>query len=213
MSTCACIRRLLERLGQRELSAAHLFASGVPLAPTLDEKQMLARHCLDELGHFEHVAAVAEEHGTSDLLSVISKRTGLLPIPSSWFEMVVVSISFDRAVYFQLRAYALAPDERVAQLAVRITADEQEHLAAAQMALTDLVEREADFSAELNRHIERWLPLALACFDGAEADDPACPSGPHVSESANRQARSNYLSSLADALVPLGVPRARFTES
>jgi 1,2-phenylacetyl-CoA epoxidase catalytic subunit len=213
VSACACLKRLLERQGQRELSAAHLFAAGVPLAPSLDEKQMLARHCLDELGHFEQIAAVAEEAGAGDLMAATAKRVASLPIPGSWLEMVVVGVSYDSAVYFQLRAYAAAPDARVADLAVRVTADERDHLAAAEAALMDLAKAETEFSARLGSHVERWLPLALANFDGPDVEVPGCPDGPHLSLTANAEAKSGYLSSMARLFVPLGVPATRFSET
>jgi 1,2-phenylacetyl-CoA epoxidase catalytic subunit len=209
-ATCACFRRVLERQGRRELAAGQLFASGVALAPTLDEKQMLARHCLDELEHFEMVATAHEEAGGSELLAAVSPEVAELVSPATWLEMVVVGILFDRAVYFQLRAYATAPDVRVAALAVRVIADEQEHIAASQAALKQLGERGPDLTRRLTSAVDRWLPISLKCFD-----DPApesCPNGPHLSAEARAVALAAYRRSLADVLVPEGVPAERFAE-
>jgi 1,2-phenylacetyl-CoA epoxidase catalytic subunit len=202
----------LERLGYRELAAAHLFATGVRLAPTLDDKQMFARHCLDELGHFEQIAARLEELGGGELLARVSPRVLALPMPSSWLEMVVVGSLFDRAVYHQLRAYDSAPDARVKELAQRVIADEQEHLAANQAALADLAGKEPEFSARVSESVGRWLPLALECFDGPESADPPCSRAPHTSLEAARAARREYLRRVRRTLEPSGVPSGLFAE-
>lgn len=206
--TCDCFRALLERQGYRELAAAHLLSSGVALAPVLDEKQMLARHCLDELEHFEVVAAALEAEGGGDLLAKVSPRVAELPRPETWLEMVVVGLLFDRAVYYQLRAYAAAPDQRVAEVAVRVIADEQEHIAAGQAALRELGKREHDFAKRLAAAVDRWLPASLACFD--DETPPACPVGPHVSVEARRVAERTYRESLAEILEAQGVAAGRF---
>lgn len=207
---CGCLEALLERQGYRELAAAQLFASGVALAPTLDEKQMLARHCLDELEHFEIIATLLEELGGEDLMSRVSPRVAELASPETWLEMVVVGILFDRAVYYQLRAYAAAPDVRVAELAVRVIADEQEHIAASQAALRDLGKREPDFARRLSAAVDRWLPTSLGCFDDEALPD--CPAGPHVSSDARNVALRTYRESLADLLGPQGVSPDRFRD-
>jgi len=206
-SLCSCQRHLLERQGYRELAASHLFSMGVPLAPSLDEKQMLARHCLDELEHFEAVAMLHEEEGGEDLIGRVAEEVRALPRPETWLEMVVIGIVFDRAVYYQLRAYAAAPDPRVASFAVRVIADEQEHLSAGQSALSDLEKKGLGGQAELDALVARWLPHALACFDEPLA---GCPHGPHVSEAAQEEASKTYLASLAALLVPRGVAASRF---
>jgi len=207
--SCDCLLTLLERQGYRELAAAHLFSRGVVVAPTLDEKQMFARHCLDELGHFEQVAARYEEAGAGDLLSKVLPQVEALPLPSTWLEMVLVGISFDRAVYYQLRAYAAAPDRRVAELAVQVIADEHEHLAASQAALSDLA-REPDGVKELGQLIDRWLPISKECFDSGPVGRADCPHGPHVSEEATATARRAYFESLEGVLGPRGISVSRF---
>jgi 1,2-phenylacetyl-CoA epoxidase catalytic subunit len=206
--TCGCLNALLERQGFRELAAAQLFSSGVALAPTLDEKQMLARHCLDELDHFELVSTEFDLHGGGELLNRVSPAVAALPSPGSWLEMVTVGILFDRAVYFQLRAYAAAPDARVASVAVRVIADEQEHIAASQAALRDLGKREPDFVHRLSAAVDRWLPASLGCFD--EETPAPCPFGPHVSVEARNLALRSYRESLAAVLVPEGVAARHF---
>lgn len=196
---------MLERQGYRELAAAHLFSAGVSLAPTLDEKQMFARHCLDELGHFEQVAARYEELGHADLLSKVTPLLAKLPAPSSWPEMVLVGITFDRAVYYQLRAYTSAPDRRIADIAIKVLADEHEHLEASQAALAELSQQSGDMRQSLSKLLERWLPLSRDCFDGRELETRACPAGPHFSETAAAEARRAYAESLAQILTPRGV--------
>ena len=207
---CQCFARVCEEQGYREAAAAQLFSAAVPLAPTVDEKQMFARHCLDELEHFEAVSMQYDELGGEDFLGKVKARLEQLPKPESWLEMVVIGLVFDRAVYYQLRAYAMAPDKRIASMAVYVIADEQEHLAASQAALADIAHQDKDLGSRAASLLDRWLPLALACFDSAE---PACPHGPHLSEDASHAARRAYLDGLAAVLVPVGVPAERFAGS
>ena len=207
---CQCFARVCEEQGFREAAAGQLFSAAVPLAPTLDEKQMFARHCLDELDHFEAVSTLYEEQGGEELLSKLRARLAALSKPESWLEMVIVGLVFDRAVYYQLRAYAMAPDKRIASMAVNVIADEQEHLAASQAALADIGRQDEKIGPLATDLVKRWLPTALACFDGPE---PACPHGPHRSEDAARAARRAYFDSLAAVLVPIGVPTELFSGS
>jgi 1,2-phenylacetyl-CoA epoxidase catalytic subunit len=209
-SSCDCFLRILERQGCRELAAAQLFSKGVALAPTLDEKQMFARHCLDELGHFEQVAARYEGEGGGDLLAKVRHEVDALPVPETWLEMVLVGIAFDRAVYYQLRAYAAAPDRRVAELAVQVIADEHEHLAASQAALSDLAQKRDDLAADLSRLVERWLPISRDCFDSGPIGSAECPNGPHVSVEATATARKAYFESLEAVLGPRGIAVQRY---
>jgi len=209
-ASCNCFLGILERQGYRELAAAHLFSRGGVLAPTVDEKQMFARHCLDELGHFEQVAARYEGEGGGDLLAKVLPQVEALPMPETWLEMVLVGIAFDRAVYYQLRAYAAAPDRRVAELAVQVIADEHEHLAASQAALSDLSRKRDDSMAELARLVERWLPISRHCFDSDPVGSADCPHGPHVSLEATDTARKAYFDSLEEVLGPRGISVARF---
>jgi 1,2-phenylacetyl-CoA epoxidase catalytic subunit len=207
---CHCFARLCERQGYRELAAAELFSAAVPLAPTIDEKQMFARHCLDELGHFESVAVRYEEQVGQNLLVAVAPRLAELRRPGSWLEMVIVGLVFDRAVYYQLRSYAMASDPRVASLAVSVIADEQEHLAASQAALADLARQDKGLGERASELVRAWLPVALACFDGPEAP---CPNGPHLSGEAALEARRRYFEDLASVLAPMGVPRELFEKS
>lgn len=203
--TCECFSALLERQGYRELAAAQLFTAGVALAPTLDEKQMFARHCLDELGHFEQVATRYEELGHGDLLAKLRPELAKLPAPTSWPEMVLVGITFDRAVYYQLRAYTSAPDRRISDIAIKVLADEHEHLEASQAALEELMQEGGDLKSSLSKLLERWLPLSRNCFDGRELETRACPAGPHFSEAAAAESRKAYVESLERILTPRGV--------
>lgn len=207
---CNCFARVCVEQGYREAAAAQLFSAAVPLAPTIDEKQMFARHCLDELEHYEAVSMQYDELGGEDLLGKVKDRLARLPKPESWLEMVIIGLVFDRAVYYQLRAYAMAPDKRIASMAVYVIADEQEHLAASQAALADIAHEDKALAERAGVLLDRWLPIALACFDGPE---PECPHGPHLSTDALDAARRAYFDGLAAVLVPVGIAAERFAGS
>jgi hypothetical protein len=49
---CDTLLGMVARQARRELAIAHVFSTAVRLAPLLDDKQMLVRHCAEELEHF-----------------------------------------------------------------------------------------------------------------------------------------------------------------
>src|ERR1700742_3119720 len=93
---------ILERQGYRELVSAHLFAGAVLLAPTIDDKHMLAEHAREELAHFEVVATLYEKVAGRGLFDAVSARAAMMPSPSSWLEAAVAGYLVDRAAAVQL---------------------------------------------------------------------------------------------------------------
>jgi 1,2-phenylacetyl-CoA epoxidase catalytic subunit len=111
---------ILERQGYRELVAAHLFAGGVRMAPSIDEKQMLVQHSAEELAHFELVAALYEQVCGRSLYEVIAARTESFPGAASWPELVVAAYLVDHAAAVQLEAYRAFGDARLDRLVRKI---------------------------------------------------------------------------------------------
>ena len=168
---------LLESQGYRELVSAHLFAGGVRVAPSIDDKHMLAEHAREELVHFEVVAALYEQVSGKSLYEAVAPRAEKMPAPSSWLEVAVAAYLVDRAASVQLAAYQKVRDARLDGLIHKILDHEHEHQAAAETALRDQCRGTAERITLAQEHVERWYPLARAVMDGGPATASAFADG------------------------------------
>jgi 1,2-phenylacetyl-CoA epoxidase catalytic subunit len=158
------VAALLEAQGYRELIAADMLASAVHLAPSLDDRVVLAHQVCEELEHFEAVAGLYEEIEGGDLFEIVRRRLSEVPEPSSWLEAVVVQCLVCRAGRFHLRQHPWPGYLPFADIARRIVEDEEEHQAAADGVLRDLC-RDSDANArDAEVHMQRWLLPTLASF-------------------------------------------------
>ncbi|HEX4340164.1 MAG TPA: ferritin-like fold-containing protein [Polyangiaceae bacterium] len=156
---------ILENQGYRELVSAHLFAGGVRLAPTIDDKHMLAEHAREELSHFESVSTLYEQVVGAGLYDIVAPRAASMPTPASWLEIAVAAYLVDRAAAVQLAAYQRLGDPRLETLIHKVLDHEHEHQTAAETALLDQC-RGTPAHLELARgHVERWFPLARGVMD------------------------------------------------
>lgn len=162
------LRQILENQGYRELISAHLFATGVPLAPTIDDKQMLANHAREELHHFEVVSTRYEDIGGQRLFETVSPRTHDAPVPRSWLETAVAGYLFDRAVSVQLSAYKKLGDSRLDVLVDEILEHEHEHQAAAESALLDECRSNPASVKAAGSHVAYWYRVAVDVLDDPE---------------------------------------------
>jgi 1,2-phenylacetyl-CoA epoxidase catalytic subunit len=158
---------LLERQGFRELVSAHLFASGVLLAPSIDDKHMLADHAREELGHFEVVAALYEKLTDRPLHEAVRERAAAVPTPGSWLESAVAGFLIDRAAASQLLEYKNTDDDRVSSVIDEITEHEHEHMTAAGTALLDQCRGKPQAAKAAQAHLARWFEIAESLLDTA----------------------------------------------
>jgi 1,2-phenylacetyl-CoA epoxidase catalytic subunit len=163
-------RKILEDQGYRELVSAHLFATGVPLAPTIDDKQMLANHAREELHHFEVVAGRYEDLGGQRLFEAVSPRAHNAPVPGSWLETAVAGYLVDRAVAVQLLAYKKHGDARLDRLVDEILEHEHEHQAAAETAFLDECRSNPGAIKAASAHVAHWYRIALEVIDETDRD-------------------------------------------
>jgi len=202
---CPVLVGLLENLGFRELCAAELYSAGVRWAETLDDKQVLSRHGLDELEHFERVATTYEEITGASLLARVQPRVRAVPSPNSWVETAIVGLLFDRANVFQLRAYEASRDPLLSGMAPRMLLEEQDHLAAGAATLIELCRNRPRVLPDAQAHLERWLPLCLATFDESLPRRDQCREAPHVDPTRTLDAIARYVTSLAPVLDACGL--------
>lgn len=198
---CPILADLLLRQGRRELAIAHAFASGIRFAPTLDNKQLLAAHCCEELEHLEHAANLYYDVSGRDLFAEL--ETEQWPAPLSWAEAVIAGFLLDQANYEELRSRAASADAIIANLACRLLGEEQDHVAANEATLRELVTADKADVLVLQRHVDRWFPLAFGMLDPVEIEN-GC-GVPHVDATANRDAIDGFLTSVARVLTPIGL--------
>lgn len=176
---------ILERQGYRELVSAHLFAGALLLAPTIDDKHMLAEHAREELSHFEVVAALYEQVSGRGLYDVVSAKVATMPTPTSWLEAAVAGYLVDRAAAVQLAAYQRLGDTRLEALIHKILDHEHEHQTAAETALLDQCRGERGHANGAVPHVARWYPLARGVLDAAAGSSVAAAFAESVRPTMN----------------------------
>lgn len=163
------VASLLEAQGYRELIAADTLASAIRLAPSLDDKVLLAHQVREELEHFEAVAGLYEEIEGGDLFEVVRPRLAEVPEPGSWLEAVVVQCLVCRAGRFHLRQHPWPAYLPFADIARKIVADEEEHQTTADGLLRDLCRDEPGNVRAAETHLETWLHPTLLSFRSPDA--------------------------------------------
>jgi hypothetical protein len=151
-------------------------------APSVDDKQVFARHALEELEHFETVGSLYEELVGENLLDVVRARVEKVPFPGSWEELVIGALLFDRANFHQLRT--AASKIHCVRMAERLLRDEPDHLAASE-ALAELSRLPEPLGA-VRYHAATWLSVAQRSFDDKSEDLPQ----PRPAPAARRFARA-----------------------
>jgi 1,2-phenylacetyl-CoA epoxidase catalytic subunit len=194
--SCSCVLRMLENQGFRELACAEILSAGVRHAPSIDEKQVFARHALEELEHFETVSAVYEDLTNGNLFEVVRERVGKVPDPGSWAELVIAALLFDRANFHQLRVHRAANDPVIARMAERLLRDEPDHLAASEAALAEVARSTPMLLGQVRYHLATWLSIAQRAFDSDEVHAGDCSRAPHVPSDAMQLAVGEFFSSL-----------------
>ena len=193
----------LENQGYRELTAAHLLCAGVTLAPTVDDKQMLAAHVGEELSHFETIASVYEELGGGDLLALLQDRLGSLAPPTSWPEMVVAALLFDLSVYHQLLTYRELSHIVLRRVVDSGLSNEHAHQRAAEAMFVDMV-RTGPQDMDLGLAIARWLDFALATLDDAPRMG-ASPAAPEHTTQQGADPAQTFVADVARILASVGL--------
>lgn len=163
----AIVAQLLVSQGYRELAAAYVFGASLRLAPSLDDKMLLADQVREELEHFEAVAALYEDVRAGDLLSAVGERAADVPLPGSWIEVAVCQFLFDRAGKFQIQEYRSSSYAPYAEIVGTILADEEGHGAAGEATVRDLCQADHPdpaFRPLAQVHFERWLRTSLLSF-------------------------------------------------
>lgn len=204
----AIVARLLERQGYRELAAAHVFGASLRLAPSLDDKMLLAEQVREELEHFEAVAALYEDVRAGDLLSAVEERAADLPVPGSWLEVAVCQFLFDRAGKFQIQEYRSSSYAPYAEIIGKILVDEENHGAAGEATVRDLCQADHPdpaFRPLAQVHFERWLRTSLLSFGrpGTSNDQRAVELGLKARPAAD--VIRDYLRDLQPAMEACGL--------
>ncbi|WP_394842379.1 hypothetical protein LZC95_35580 [Pendulispora brunnea] len=170
---------LLMSQGKRELVAAHVFGGGLRLAPSLDDKMLLAEQVLEELEHFEVVAALFSDGRREQ---ICTRRSPVLQIyhprrrgpRSSWLDFCSV-------------------------------ARRDFNWTSTDATLRKLCTDGGESHVSLQGHMDRWLRISLALFSrtDSEREQRAVELGlrPRESPAAIRE----YLMVLREEMSPFGL--------
>jgi 1,2-phenylacetyl-CoA epoxidase catalytic subunit len=132
-------------------------------APGVDEKMLLMEQAMEDLEHFEGIAALYADLGAGDLFSAVAKRASDLPPPRSWAELCLAQLLIARAAAVQLSAHRASTYAPFTDIVARLLATEEKHAAAAEAALRAVCATR-DVAAEAQSALERWLHVALLSF-------------------------------------------------
>ncbi|GIX48999.1 MAG: hypothetical protein KatS3mg131_3210 [Candidatus Tectimicrobiota bacterium] len=157
------VQQLLESQGYREIMAANLFGHALKYIPDLRTKRLVAQQLVEELEHFEAVAALYAEVAGGDLYAAVSDRLSRIPYPESWLELAMAQFLFDRAGEFHLREYRTCSYAPYARIIAKILDEEAGHEGFGEQVVrrfcTDPARRE-----EAQQLFTKWLRVALLSF-------------------------------------------------
>jgi 1,2-phenylacetyl-CoA epoxidase catalytic subunit len=151
----------------RELGAVRLFEAGLALAPDLSARRELTGHARDERAHLDGVLSLwcgRTGRPRDELLAECQARLDArpLPAPSTWLDLAMARLLYDRAGHWQLREYLACSFAPYAALVRAIVAEEAAHEDAGARAVLALVGPAV--RAEAQAAFERWLRPALLSF-------------------------------------------------
>jgi 1,2-phenylacetyl-CoA epoxidase catalytic subunit len=219
--TLSTVDRLLRGQAYRERGAAELFEAALPLAPDAAARRRLQGHVAEERAHYARVAAVWSEafaRPAAELDAWVTLRLTERPLPTvtTWLELAMAQLLFDRAGRFQISEYVDSSFAPYRALAREIVDEERGHedagaaLVLALLAPPDAASdrtgaQAAAAHAAAQAAFDRWLPVALLSFGrpGGEGNASALAAGLKKRDSA--EVARDFLADLAPTLAAAGL--------
>jgi 1,2-phenylacetyl-CoA epoxidase catalytic subunit len=172
------VDRLLRGQAYRERGAAELFEAALPLAPDATARRRLAGHVAEERAHYARVAAVWGEtfaRPAAELDAWVTRRLEEQPLPTvtTWLELAMAQLLFDRAGRFQISEYVDSSFAPYRALAREIVDDERGHEDAGAALVIALVAAPGADRAAAQAAFDRRLPVALLSFGRPGGDGNA----------------------------------------
>jgi 1,2-phenylacetyl-CoA epoxidase catalytic subunit len=214
------VDRLLRGQAHRERGAAELFEATLPLAPDATARRRLQGHVAEERAHYARVVAVWSEafaRPAAELDAWVTLRLKERPLPTvtTWLELAMAQLLFDRAGRFQISEYVDSSFAPYRALAREIVDDERGHEdAGAALVLSLLarpdasdrtVARATADRAAAQAAFERWLPVALLSFGRPGGDGNAFARAAGLKRRDSAEVARAFLADLAPTLAAAGL--------
>jgi 1,2-phenylacetyl-CoA epoxidase catalytic subunit len=161
---------MLRAQAHREAAAAGLFERGRALAPTAADARRLEAQAAEERRHLAAAggawsALTGEPAAALVTWAEAHAATHPLPEPTSWLELSIAQLLFDRAGYHQLREYADSAWQPHRELVGPILAEEAEHQRdGADEVLATMARATDEERAAAQAAFVRWLRVSLLSF-------------------------------------------------
>lgn len=161
--------RLLANQAQGEMYGAMTYARGVRLAPSPEEKRLMARLVDEEITHWHEIVNLLKDlgvppehiegHGSGKELFAFIR---ILAPRRTWLDTVMTNVLIDRGAYYLLEdgtQSSYAPWHRLAR---RILGEEQHHRDLGLSLLGEQLERYG--RPKVQRALNKWWRIALNMF-------------------------------------------------
>lgn len=211
-------RKLLHLLAKQvsgELAGADFYARGIPVAPDVRQKRIVAELAHEEVEHGSMFAALLEELGSRPeeipqyrrSLWFFGVGTRLLAPRRKWLDVVMTNLCIDRYAYYLLEDFAESSYAPLVRTAQAILEEEQRHSSLGPELLAAQIERYG--RARVQRSLNKWWRVALNFFGppAGAGGDPYVRLGLIVRD--NEERRQAFRRDLEPAITALGlsVPR------
>jgi ring-1,2-phenylacetyl-CoA epoxidase subunit PaaA len=146
---------------------ADTFEQSILRAPTADMKMRMAKTVMEEYGHHLRFRRLLEDLNLD--WKEVTKDKGHLttfdvPI-DTWADQMVFLALVDRAAAHQFRHFIKSPYEPFRRACQETLNEEYGHVGLGMDGVKDLL-RTAEGRAEVEKAVQKWLPVGLASFGG-----------------------------------------------
>jgi 1,2-phenylacetyl-CoA epoxidase catalytic subunit len=205
----ATVDRLLRAQAWRERGAAELFEAALPLVPPGRWRTIVEGHVGEERAHYARVMAVwSATFGSSptELDAWVTANLAGQPLPrvSSWLELALAQLLFDRAGRWQISEYLESTFLPYRELARAIVAEERGHEELGARLVVNLCAAPDVDRAAAQAAFDRWLAIALRSFGrlGGDGNAFAIAAGLKTRDSA--EIARDFLADLAPTAAAAG---------
>jgi 1,2-phenylacetyl-CoA epoxidase catalytic subunit len=211
----ATVDQMLRSQAWRERAASDVFASALPLVPAGRWRAIVEGHVREERAHYARVAEVwsaAFARPPAELDAWVTARLAERPLPpvTSFLELAMAQLLFDRAGRWQLSEYLESTFLPYRALAREIVDEERGHEDVGARLVVDLCAAPDADRAAAQAAFDRWLTVALLSFGrpGGAGNAFAIAAGLKTRDSAD--VARDFLADVARtaAAAQLAVPRA-----
>lgn len=214
--TLPMIDRLLRGQAYRERGAAELFEAALPLAPDATARGRLEGHVAEERAHYARVAAVWSEafaRPATQLDAWVTLRLRERPLPTvtTWLELAMAQLLFDRAGRFQISEYVDSSFAPYRALAREIVDEERGHEDAGAALMLALLAAPGADRAAAQAAFDRWLPVAMLSFGRPGGDGNAFALAAGLKKRDSAEVARDFLADLAPTLTAAGLALAPTT--